>query len=120
DALRFEAAQVATEARLIAPGRTRMWLEGEWRELLLLGYKIHGEILRRHRPRVERMAREASGLVRAGDGRRAEAVLTRALAIEPEALDLQNNLAAAYDLQGRAEEAEALLRQVHARDPDYL
>src|SRR5207244_3039760 len=48
DALRFEAAQVATEARLIAPGRTRMWLEGEWRELLLLGYEIHGEVLRRH------------------------------------------------------------------------
>ena len=34
--------------------------------------------------------------------------------------DLLNNLAMAYDLQGRHEDAVALTRQIHDRHPDYL
>ena len=40
--------------------------------------------------------------------------------MEPDALDLLNNLAAAYRLQGRSDDWEPLIHQIHRRDPDYL
>ena len=51
------------------------------------------------------------------DGERAERALKQALALEPEAPELQNNLAMAYEMQGRFEEAEMLVEQVHERYP---
>ena len=47
-------------------------------------------------------------------------MLKRALEREPDAPDLLNNLSAAYILQGRTAEAEAIIRQVHERNPEYL
>ena len=46
--------------------------------------------------------------------------LNATLEVEPNAPDLLNNLAMAYTAQGRAEEAEALLRAVHEGHPEYL
>src|SRR5262249_43163258 len=55
----------------------------------------------------------------AGDGEQAERLLHEALAKEPDAPDLLNNLADAYNVQGRQEESRRLIREIHARFPDY-
>jgi predicted Zn-dependent protease len=68
---------------------------------------------------VEGLAFEAHEALNAFDGERAERLLKEALAKEPDSPDLLNNLAAAYGLQGRVEEAADLIRDIHARHPDY-
>jgi len=120
DEMRFQAAQAAAKAGLLPPGPTRLWLDGEWRELLLLGFEIHGEPLTQHRPPVEQWALDAMQALRDGDFIEAERLLKQALEIEPDQPDLLNNLAAAYDRQGRTLESRALLRQIHEQHPDYL
>jgi len=120
DALRQQAAQAAVEAGLLPAGTVRLWLEGAWRDLLLFAFEVHGEPTTRHPRPVEEWANQAMAAIHAGDGARAEELLKQALEAEPEAPDLLNNLAAAYELQGRSAEAEALHRQLVERHPDYL
>lgn len=120
DTLRHKAAQIVSEAGLLPSGSTRMWMGGEWRDILLLGFEIHGEPDKKHSPRVQKWAQEATLALHEGDWPRAERLLDQALAVEPDAPDLLNNRAIAYGLQGRAEEAEAIQRQIHACHPDYL
>ena len=120
DEMRFQAAHAAANAGLLPPGPTRMWQAGEWHELLLLGFEIHGEPLTHHRPPVDQWALDAMQALRDGDVIEAERLLKQALEIEPDQPDLLNNLAAAYDRQGRAVESQALLRQIHEQHPDYL
>jgi tetratricopeptide (TPR) repeat protein len=120
DEMRFQAAQAAANAGLLPPGPMRLWQDGEWREILLLGFEIHGEPLTHHRPPVEQWALEAMQALRDGDSVEAERLLKQALEIEPDQPDLLNNLAAAYELQGRTPESRAMLRQIHEQHPDYL
>lgn len=119
DDLRHQAARAASEAGLLPPGPTRMWIEGEWREILLLGFELHDEPVVHHKPETERRLMNIMEALGDGDGKEAERLLERAIEIEPDAPDLLNNLAFAYGLQGRVQEAEALVRQVHQRHPDY-
>jgi predicted Zn-dependent protease len=69
---------------------------------------------------VEKLAEQATRVLRESDGRQAEELLNEALALAPNSPGLLNNLAVAYQLQGRAEEAEEMVRQLHARYPNYL
>ncbi|MBI2951933.1 tetratricopeptide repeat protein [bacterium] len=119
DDLRHQAARAASEAGLLPAGPTRMWMNGEWQEILLLGFELNDEPVVEHKPKTERWIIDAMEALGQGDGERAERLLKRALEIEPDAPDLLNNLAFAYGLQGRAREAEALVQQVHQRHPDY-
>lgn len=120
DQLRNRAARIVSEAGLLPSGPTRLWMDGEWQELLFLGFEVYSEPERKHAPQVEKWAREATLALHESDWSRAEQLLNQALAIEPDAPDLLNNRAIAYSLQGRDDEAEALIRQIHERHPDYL
>ncbi|MCI0489162.1 MAG: tetratricopeptide repeat protein [Blastocatellia bacterium] len=120
DEMRHKAAQVASEAGLLPPGSVKMWMQGEWREVMLLGIEVHGELSGTHRPQVTRLLARAMSALKHGDGKDAEALLKEALAIEPDAPDLLHNLSGAYEVQGRIDEAEALTRENHKRNPDYL
>lgn len=120
DALRMEAARAATRAGLLPSGRVRLWVRGEWREIMAVGFDIHGGVLYEHIPEVEEWLMEAILALRSGDGKRAEELILQALEVEPDAPDSVNNLAAAYELQGRMAEAEALTTQNFERHPDYL
>lgn len=122
DALRMEAARQARDAGLIsATVPVRLWLDGEWRELLLLEFDVHEEAdASRHSEEVTTLAGEALDALhdnRPADG---EALLRRALELEPDSPDLLNNLASAYALQGRHEESRRLVEEIHKRFPDYL
>ncbi|MBI4494055.1 MAG: tetratricopeptide repeat protein [Chloroflexi bacterium] len=120
DAFRMEAAQAATQAGLLPPGPTRFWVRGAWQEVLLLGFEIHGEAATQYRPQVQRWHDAALEALQEGDGARAASLIERALEAEPDAPSLLHNLAAAYELQGRVQEAEAISRELHQRHPDYL
>jgi tetratricopeptide (TPR) repeat protein len=89
--------------------------------VLFLGYDIQTEPMHRnHSPAVEALGIDAIEAMHAGDGRRAEELLRQALEQEPDAVDLQNNLASAFQLQGRIQEGEEMVRQIFARQPDYF
>lgn len=120
DQLRQQAAQIASQAGLFAPGLVRMWLEGEWRELMLLGFEIHDEQTQPHQPRVQKLARDAVMAVKQGHVEKSQQLLKQALKIEPNASDLRYNLAGTYERQGRSEEALEIVQQLHQQDPDYV
>jgi predicted Zn-dependent protease len=120
DLMRTEAAQAPTRAGLLPSDSVRMWMEGEWREVRAVGYEIHSEVMYQHAPQVAAWMAEAALALRSGDAKRSESLVLQALEVEPEAPDVLNNLAAAYEKQGRSAEAEALIVQVFERHPDYL
>ncbi|HLF26733.1 MAG TPA: tetratricopeptide repeat protein [Anaerolineae bacterium] len=120
DQLRFEAAQAANQAGLLSPGLTRLWMDGAWREIMLMGFELHDDPLISHPPQVEALLIEAIQAIRDDDPQTAERLLKQALEIEPDMPDLTNNLAMAYEMQGRSPEAQALVRQTCERHPDYV
>lgn len=120
DQLRHKAAQIVNEAGLLPSGLVRLWMQGKWRKILLLGFEIYGEPDEKHAPRVQQWAQEAMLALYKEDWSQAERLLDQALAVEPDTPDLLNNRAMAYKLQGRDEEAETILQQIHERNPDYL
>jgi predicted Zn-dependent protease len=67
---------------------------------------------------------EALEMLREGDGEEAERLINQVIEIEgPDAPTMRvtlNNLAAAYELQGRHDEARALLEQLRAEYPNYI
>ena len=122
DIMRSEAAEAVVQAGLLPPGPIRLWMRGEWRDVLLFGWEVTDEPFsaNQHSQQVEDLATEAFEELRHGDPARAESLCKQGLELEPDSPDLLNNLAAAYEFQDRHAEAKALLRQIHARFPDYL
>lgn len=120
DALRNEASAAASEAGLVPPGPVRMWLQGEWREVLRMDFEITPAPQGHHSPEVERLLREAIAALREDQGERAEPLLRQALAIEPDAPEIWNNLAVVYSLRGQEDEAMAITQRLHQQFPEYL
>lgn len=120
DEMRLEAARTAVEAGLLPAGKIRLWVEGEWRELIMLGFEITDEPRGEYDAEVTDLMVEAVEALHEHDGQRAEAFLQQALEKKPGDPSLSNNLALAYELQGRSEEAYALVRQIHEEHPDYF
>jgi len=120
DALRNQAALLVFQAGLLPSRRVTMWLGGEWREIVLMSYTIHEEQIVVHQPRVEKLLSEGVAALRRNNPNRAEPLFTQALEIEPDAPDLLNNLAVAYNGQRRGKEAEALIHQIIEHYPDYV
>ncbi len=123
DQMRNRAAMLAAQAKLIPKDRVRLWTAGEWRELMLMAYEFHGETMVKHKRRVESLLESALFLLRQSGEKpalEAEALLKKALVLEPEAPDLMYNLTVAFRQQGREEESKALLRDLVTRHPDYI
>jgi tetratricopeptide (TPR) repeat protein len=120
DDMRQQAAQVAARAGMFPEGRVRLWIAGQWQEVMLRGYEIHHELLHHHAPEVERLTSRAVMALRENEWAKAEHPLKQALKMEPNALDLGYNLAIVYERQGKTDEAFDLLDQLHQQDPDYV
>ncbi len=118
DALRHRAAQLASHGGLIPSGPVRMWLHGEWSDILLLDFELNDEPTVKHGPRVEKLQAEAVAALHENDIVSAEPLLRQALELEPEAPDVLYNLAGLHELQGQRDQADSLLRQIIARHPD--
>ena len=123
DQMRNLAANLAAQAKLIPKTNVTLWMRGEWRELMLLAYEFHGDPLAKHSKQVERLLGQALHQLRQGgtaQGGEAGKLLSKALALEPEAPDLMNNMAIAFSQQGLEREAKALLLDIANRHPDYI
>jgi len=120
DKLRHEAAIPADEAEMFPDRRVRMWLKGEWTDIQFMNFEITDEPEHPFSPKIVTLMRKAIEALHAHQGARAEPLLKQALELEPDSPSLKNNLAMAYEMQGRRAEAEAMVRQIHAEYPDYL
>jgi Flp pilus assembly protein TadD len=122
DPMRLEASQFFSRHSAEPAGAQRMWIQGEWRDIIANAFDIHNDVdeAHAHSPEVEQLAIDALEALKANDGERAEGILKQALRLEPDARDLLNNLATAYCIAGKDDEARAIIRQQHERDPDYL
>src|SRR5262249_5004570 len=120
DQMRMQAGQTAYQAGLFPPGPVRLWIEGEWKDILMMGFEISFEPTRVHSKVVENLAADASEALNQGDANRGEELLKKALELEPDAPDLLNNLAVAYQLQGQVDRGEEMIRDLHQRYPDYF
>lgn len=120
DLFRIRSTQVLLETGYLEPGPQQMWIKGEWGESLLMGVMIDGEPIKNVGKRAEPLVNQALHLLRAGDGKKAEAVIRQAMLIEPENPMLINNLIKSIELQGRRREVEAMAEDLYERFPDYL
>jgi len=120
DQLRLQAAIMLEQAGELPPGEMRMWQDGEPRDLLLAAYEITPEPTDPLPKDVEQLADRARAALQDRDGPLAESLLAEALRLHPHHPGLAYNRAMAVAIQGREEEALTLVREVHARHPDYL
>jgi tetratricopeptide (TPR) repeat protein len=120
DRMRHKAATIASEAGLIPSGDVRMWLQGEWREVMLFGFELDDEPISELAPGIEPLLEQALEALRQGTGAEAEPLLRQALEIDPDEPSVLNNLAIAYEQQGRKEEADAVVRQVFEQHPENV
>jgi len=123
DRTRMEAAQSATQAGLLPSGLpTRMWIKGEWLDIMMFGFEIYSDVDEESRmpPKVERLAADALEELKYGDPIKAERLLKQAIEDSPNNPSLLNNLAAAYGRQGKAEESRKLVAELRQRFPDYF
>lgn len=123
DTLRNRAASMATRAGLIPKDKVTLWIEGEWRDVVVAGYEISPEPAIDHSKPVKKLLNRAIPNLRQhtkAAAIQAETLLKQALELEPDAPDLYNNLSIAYILQGRRAEANTLIDELFERFPDYL
>ncbi|MCI0539402.1 MAG: tetratricopeptide repeat protein, partial [Verrucomicrobiales bacterium] len=120
DLFRIRSTQVLLETGSLEPGAHQMWIKGEWDESLLMGVMIDGDPIKNVGKKAEPLVNQALHLLRAGDGKKAEAVIRQAMLIEPENPMLINNLIKSIELQGRRREVEEMAEDLYERFPDYL
>ncbi len=123
DQARMEAAHAAARAGLLPGGvSVRMWIKGEWRDILLFGAEISLEPEEKDilPSKVARIADDAVKEVMHGDPAKGERLLKQAIEIAPDIPALHNNLMLAYDKQGKAVEAHNLFAEIRRRFPEYL
>jgi tetratricopeptide (TPR) repeat protein len=121
DKLRHRALQIVSKAKSLPPGPIRLWLRGQWSEVISMGFEIYEEpVETNYPPQVGEWYRQAIEALYENDPVTAERLLKQALAVRPDAPGLVNNLAVAYGQLGRKAEAEALLRQNYRNHSDYF
>ena len=120
DELRLEALSHLTRANVIPPGPVRMWMHGEWTEVLSMGYEITDEPEDFGVEEVNNRYVRALDALHADDGALAETELRAALAMLAHNPRLRHNLGCALALQGRHAEAREVLEENFAQHPEYL
>jgi tetratricopeptide (TPR) repeat protein len=121
DCLRMGVANYLYQKGVLESNRVRLWSGGEQRELELIGFDISWEPTPSDRsPQVQHWLGDGIEAVQAGDGKRAERLFKKCLETAGDAPDLLNNLAGAYELQGRHDEGYRLLQEIRERWPDYF
>ncbi|MCI0389566.1 MAG: tetratricopeptide repeat protein [Acidobacteria bacterium] len=123
DQMRMQAAQAATQAGLLPSGLpSRIWIKGEWQDIMMLGFEIYFEPDEEGKmpPKVERLAVDALEELKYGDPVKAERLLKQAIEIAPNNPSLLNNLAAAYGKQGKDEALSNLIAEIRQKFPDYF
>ena len=120
DELRIQAAQVASSRHCIPAGNTRMWINGEWREIMMLGFQLSGDAKAQMPKDVEDVYKKSAQALYDEDGAKAAGILEEAVRRFPDNAPLFNNLAVAYEMQGKTEQAEKMIDEMAEKFPDYF
>lgn len=121
DAMRIDTADYLSRRGAMPSSKVRMWLRGQWEEILTRSYEITSEPIDTGRSdQVQEWMYDGFQALRHGDAEESERLFRKCLDIEGDAPDLLNNLAASYSVQGRIDEAHQLIRSIHERWPDYF
>ncbi len=123
DKMRNRASALAVKHKLLSKESNRMWIEGEWREILVMAYELYSEAVSLHSSEVNALLEEALHLLKTGENnpaKEAEPLLIQALELAPDSPDLLNNLAVAYVNQNREEEGFSIIRDIANRFPNYV
>ncbi len=120
DAMRLQAIDIALSAGLLPRNQMiTIYRDGRQQPMLLLSFTLDETLGYQHRPAVQQLLAPAIELLNQSDPN-AEQLLRAALALEPDAPDIQNNLALALELAGRPDESQALIAQIVEQHPTYL
>ena len=98
----------------------RLWLKGQWREVLLRRQLINEDQEWEYSDQVIVLVERATMAFHEGEEEKAEELYKKAIALEPRAKQAYGNLGALYYRQGRHEEAEASLQKAIEIDHDYV
>ncbi len=98
----------------------KLWLKGQWREVLLRRQLISEEQEWEYSEQVLTLLEKATTAFHKGEEEKAEELYKKALALEPRAKQAYGNLGALYFKQGRHAEAERALEKALEMDPDYV
>ncbi|MBC8262780.1 MAG: tetratricopeptide repeat protein [Anaerolineales bacterium] len=98
----------------------RLWLKGQWREVLLRRQLISEEQEWEYSDQVLVLVEKATMAFHEGEEEKAEELYKKAIALEPRAKQAYGNLGALYFKQGRHAEAERALEKAIEMDPDYV
>lgn len=123
DASRTSALNLLNEAQQLGGGTTRMWIRGEWTEIMTMGFEIgdEGEVdFPMHSAQAVELLTEATYLMQAQNFRKAKKLLEQARTLEPDHPIILNNLAKVMEAEGDSADAAALMEHVLAAHPDYL
>jgi tetratricopeptide (TPR) repeat protein len=120
DDLRLEALSHLTRASVVPPGPVRLWMRGEWTDVLSMEYEITDEPEDLGVEEVNTLYIQALDALHADDGVTAESALRAALEMLPDNPRLRHNLGYALEVQGRHAEAREVLDANFAQHPDYL
>lgn len=121
DSLRLRAAHQVSQHGLIPAGEMTIWTQGAWNQVLLINTEITAEMGEWNVPgKARRLAEKGYYELSAGKAGRAEQLFIEALKLAPGDPRLLNNLAQAYNMQGRKDEYRQLRQQIYAEHPDYF
>ena len=121
DAQRMNALQMLVEGGQIRPDEPlRVWLEGEWKDVLMRQLLISDEPMRAYDPAVVDLMFEATEASLEGDNQRAEELYHRVLELEPRSREAHLNLGTIYVQRGEVERGKEMLRTALEIDPLYV
>ncbi len=121
DQLRVDTLFALCRRKVVSPGIYRMWLKEKWTDIEGFTFEISREPTGPPLPgKVNELAYDGMMTLRCGDGIAAERLFKKCIELHGDDPTLLNNLAQAYLVQGRDEEALELQRDVYARWPDYF
>lgn len=121
DDLRAAAAIALLELGAVSEDKpVRLWLKGQWREVLLRRQLITEERKTEYTEEVVALLDEAITAFQAGKEKEAEELYKKMITLEPNAKEAYGNLGVIYLKQGRHEEAERALQKAIEIDPDYV
>ncbi len=122
DRARLLALMALCEAGQIAADEpVRVWLEGEWREVVLGLYRLEEqEEGLPYAERAIRLLEEALEALDEGNDDEAERLLLEVVALEPRAKEAYNNLGAIYARREEHERAKEMMRKALEIDPHYV
>ncbi len=124
DSARIEASQILTRYGIFTANETvELWINGERQELMMMNYEIYygpEEEDIPFTPKVVRLLEQGIDALHGGDGEEAERFLRQALKKYPDNPSLLNNLAGAFYMQDKVEEAEGLIERIANDFPDYF